>query len=300
MSIWSAIARFWKVLWHGNGHDLGELARRLGVTPGEIRNVSLKYRWHSIPKRAGGRRTLHTPNPQLKEVQRKLLRRVFGRLKVHPAAKGFRRGESIVTHARRHVGQAVVVRMDIRNFFYSTREPRLLNWFRKIGWDRTAARRLLKLTTHPRHQVRRLPQGAPTSPILSNLVNYRMDCRLAGLADRSSAIYSRYADDLIFSFAEDNPRFIRGVIRRVRRILYQCGYQMHGRPKLKWMRRHQPQTITGLVVNEKVQLPRRTRRWLRAVEHRLKTGRPATLSQKEFEGWKAWQQMIQQQSQEPN
>jgi hypothetical protein len=141
-----------------------------------------------------------------------------------------------------------------------------------------------------------LPQGAPTSPILSNLVNYGMDARLAGLAKRSGAIYSRYADDIIFSFEKDDRRFIRGVVRRVRRILFANGYIMHGRPKLKWMRRHQPQTVTGLVVNEKVQLPRRIRRWLRAVEHHMKTGRPATLTSQELAGWKAYQQMIERQS----
>lgn len=297
---WDSIARFFKVLLQGRGHDVPELARRLGLDPAELRRLPIRYWWHSVPKRGGGRRLLHSPNPELKQVQRRLLRRVFSRLKVHPAAKGFRRGESTVTHARLHVGQAVIVRMDIRSFFPSTRAPRLAKWFSKIGWNRRATWLLLRLTTHWRGQSAGLPQGAPTSPILSNLVNYRMDARLAGLAERSGALYSRYADDLIFSFARDDRQFIRGVIRRVRRILFQNGYLMHSRPKLKWMRRHQAQLITGLVVNEKVQLPRKVRRWLRAVEHHLKTGRQATLTPAELAGWQALQQMIRQQSDTSN
>lgn len=291
MSIWSTIRRYWKVLYEGRGHDVTELARRLGVSSVQLQEVPVRYWWHRIAKRSGGTRLLHSPNPELKKLQRLLLRRVFAKLKAHPAAKGFRRGESVVTHARLHVGQKVIVRMDIRDFFKWTKWDRIRSYFRKIGWNRRATSLLLRLTTY-----KGLPQGAPTSPILSNLVNYRMDARLAGLATRSNAIYSRYADDLIFSFDRDDRRFIRGVVRRVRRILAANGYRMHGRPKLKWMRPHQPQTITGLVVNKKVQLPRSVRRKLRSVEHHLKVGRPATLTPSELSGWRAYEQMIDQQA----
>ena len=156
-----------------------------------------------------------------------------------------------------------------------------------IGWDRDAAGLIVVLCTRKNS----LPQGAPTSPILSNLVNYRMDSRLAGLALRSNATYSRYADDLIYSFNVDNRRFIRGVVRRVARILYDFGYQMN-KSKLQVMRRHNRQLITGLVVNEKVQLPRKTRRWLRAVEHQMKNGKVATLTSEQMAGWKAYQRSI--------
>lgn len=290
MSWWATIRNCWKWLCHGKGHDVNELSRRLGIEPALLRLARTDYWWHSVPKRHGGTRVLHSPNPELKQIQRRLLRRLFARLKVHPAAKGFRRGESTVTHARLHVNRAVVIRIDIRNFFPATKWQRLYDYLRKIGWDRTATWLILRLTTHRR----RLPQGAPTSPILSNLVNYHMDVRLTALAKKSNAIYSRYADDIIFSFEQDDRRFIRGVIRRIRTILYHNGYRMNA-PKQKWMRRHQPQTITGLVVNTQVQLPRRTRKWLRAVEHHLKTGRPATLTPAQLAGWKAWQHAVHMQ-----
>jgi retron-type reverse transcriptase len=298
------------VLVSGRGRDSAELARRLGrpslrldrhsahiaKAGSDDEPISLKYRWHRIPKRSGGTRLLHSPNPALKKVQRQLLRRVFGKLKVHPAAHGFQRGRSIVTHARSHVGQAVVVRVDIEDFFPRTQGDRIFRYFRRIGWNRGASSLLLRLCTKRLGASVGLPQGAPTSPILSNLVNYGMDARLAGLARRSNARYSRYADDIIFSFSSDDRRFIRGVIRRVRRILNDSGYRMHGRAKLRVLRRHQRQIVTGLVVNEKVQLPRRTRRWLRAVEHHLKTGRRASLSRSQLAGWRALEKMIETQS----
>jgi RNA-directed DNA polymerase len=291
--------------WLNNGKlKLKDLYQRLGVEKLEIihsprgvnpRNtdslephlIPLGYQWHKVPKRSGEMRLLHSPNPRLKAVQKKLLRRVFARLKVHPAAMGFRRGISTMAHAALHVNKAVVIRIDIRNFFPSIRMTKIMLYLQRIGWDVRSSTTIATLCC----RKGRLPQGAPTSPILSNLVNYRMDARLAGLARRSKATYSRYADDLIFSFDEDNRRFIRGVIRRVSKILYESGYQMN-RPKLRVMRRHNRQTVTGLVVNQKVQLPRKTRRWLRAVEHHLKHGQEASLTREQLAGWKAYQLAI--------
>lgn len=249
--------------------------------------IPLGYWWHRVPKTSGEFRLLRTPNPRLMKIQRLLLRKLFAKLRVHPAAKGFRRKESVVSHASLHVGKAVVLRIDVEDFFTRTHAHSVYEYFRQLGWSHPAAYLLRKLCTI-KHG---LPQGAPTSPILSNLVNYRMDARLAGLAKRSNSNYSRYADDIIFSFTEDNRRFIRGVIRRVARILSETGYRMN-RSKLRVMRQHNRQIVTGLVVNEKVQLPRKTRRWLRAVEHRLKNGQKATLTREQLAGWKAYQQSI--------
>jgi retron-type reverse transcriptase len=291
----------------GAGQGTAELAKRIGLPkidvtfdrrstkdPNDLARVPLHYRWARIPKRGGGTRLLHSPNPTLKQVQRRLLRRVFGRLKVYPAAHGFCRGRSIVTHARQHVGQAVIVRLDLCDFFPSTRGDRLLAYFRRIGWNRGAALMLYRLCTKRIQGRVGLPQGAPTSPILSNLVNYRLDARLSGLANRSGARYSRYADDIVFSFSRDERRFIRGVIRRARRILYENGYRIH-QAKFRVLRRHQRQAVTGLVVNEKAQLPRKTRRWLRAVEHHLRTGRSATLTRSQLAGWQAFSAMVEHQ-----
>jgi retron-type reverse transcriptase len=271
--------------------DLAELVRRLDVDVETLRSFQPTYHEFDIPKRAGGTRRIASPSDELKELQRRILRRLLGRLRAHPAATGFERGHSIVTNAKHHAGRAVVVRMDLEDFFDTTASGRVRDYFRHIGWDREAADVLVRLTTWKGG----LPQGAPTSPRLSNLVNYRLDARLAAWADRRGARYSRYADDLTFSFERDDPAGIRSFISCVRAIVRDEGYRVHRRKKFYVRRRHQHQRVTGLVVNEKVQLPRKTRRWLRAVEHHLATGRPVTLSETQLAGWRALGDMIARQ-----
>jgi RNA-directed DNA polymerase len=266
----------------------GELARRLDLDIEQIAAVRPRYQRFTIRKRGGGLRTIDAPSEELKRLQRRILRRVLALLVVHPAVHGFERGRSIVTNARLHVGRSVVVRLDIRDFFNSTGAKRVEKFFRRIGWDRPAARLLTGLCTHEGG----LPQGAPTSPRLANLVNYKLDTRLDHLAAKAGAMYSRYADDLTFSFDRDEAGRVRALIRTVQRIVENEGYRLHKRRKLHVRRPHQRQIVTGVVVNERPNLPRETRRWLRAVEHRLATRGEADLTPEQLAGWRAYRQMI--------
>jgi retron-type reverse transcriptase len=209
-------------------------------------------------------------------------------MKAHPHATGFEKGHSIVTNAKPHVGAAVLLRMDIRNFFGCTSAKRVRKFFSGLGWNQQVAKLLTKLCTHKNG----LPQGAPTSPRLSNLLNYVLDARLAGLAPRYEAAYSRYADDITFSLETDDHDAVRSLIRTVKLILKDYRYEIHHKKKLFIRRRHQQQKVTGLVVNQNVALPRRTRRWLRAVRHHHQSGRSATLSTQQLAGWNALQHMV--------
>lgn len=273
------------------GRSVENLAARIGVPADELRSLDVGYREFEIPKRSGGKRRILAPEPDLKRVQRRILQRALKRFPCHPAVEGFEEGHSIVTHARRHVGRAVVVHMDIRDFFGSTRAKRVRKFFRKTGWCREAARLLEKLCTYKG----RLPQGAPTSPKLSNLVNYMLDARLTGLARRFGGVYSRYADDLTFSFDADDAKMICDVVQLAGHIASEEGYGVHRRKKLHVWRRHNRQVVTGLVVNERVNLPRKRRRWLRAVEHRLAAGGQATISAEQLAGWRAFEKMVAEQ-----
>jgi RNA-directed DNA polymerase len=288
------IGRFWQWFRARRGWGLGidELARRLEMSADELRAFSPRYRTAFIKKRSGGERRLRVPDKHTKELQRRLLNRVLRRLRAHPAAFGFERGRSIVHNALPHTGQSVVVRLDIVDFFPSTEATRLESYFRRIGWNKAAAELLVRITTDEDG----LPQGAPTSPRLSNLVNYLLDVQMLRLAERWKGRYTRYADDCTFSFPKDYPRHVRGAIQSARRILKAHGYQMHRRRKLHIRRRHQRQVVTGLVVNAQVNLPRYRRRLLRAVRHHLGTSRPATMSAAELEGWESLQAMIRLQS----
>ena len=178
-----------------------------------------------------------------------------------------------------------------------------------------------------------LPQGAPTSPRLSNLVNYRLDARIAGMVAALGGRYTRYADDLTISFPpewsdddwiiragpampfllEGHPSKIRYIRSFIRRVAAEEGYRVHGKKKMTVRRRHHQQLVTGLVVNEKVNLPRKTRRRLRAIAHRAEQARRPTLDENyqpftsprhatptltpyQLEGWQALQTMIAKQS----
>lgn len=269
--------------------DVDELARRLGLEAGELRSARPSYTRFTIPKRGGGVRQIVAPDPATKALQRRILHRLLARLPVHPACHGFERGRSIVSNAAPHAGQGVVIRLDIRDFFRSTSARRVRRFFRVLGWNREAAAVLSRLTTLDGG----LPQGAPTSPRLANLVNIQLDARLDGLASTFQATYTRYADDLTFSFGDGGHDLERPVIQATRRFLRQTGYELHLGRKLRVRRRHQRQLVTGLVVNERVALPRARRRWLRAVEHHIRTGRPATLTQAQLVGWHAFELMVE-------
>ena len=265
-----------------------ELARRLGATREQLEGFQPVYQEFDIPKQSGGKRRISAPSPELKALQRKILKRLLARVKCHEAVHGFERGRSILTNAGPHVGSALVIHVDIQDFFPSTSARRIAGLYQRLGWDSEATKVLVKLTTHRGG----LPQGAPTSPRLANLVNLRIDARLSGLARRFGGSYTRYADDLTFSSAAEKMPIL-GVVGR---ILAEDGYKVHKRRKMHVRRAHQRQMVTGLVVNEKAQLPRETRRWLRAVEHRLKTKGQATLKPEQLAGWRSFQGMLAQRS----
>ena len=269
------------------------LATRLGLTIGELQAARPGYHTFTIPKRSGGIRTITAPDPGTKATQRRILRRLLARLPAHDTAHGFERGRSIVTNASAHPSPAVLVKLDIEDFFGATRTARIRRYWRVLGWDRECARILTRLTTWEGG----LPQGAPTSPRLANLVNVRLDARLAGLAAVHGATYTRYADDLTFSFAADRGEAVRDLIHAVQRVCRNEGrYRLHFRRKVEIRRRYERQAITGLIVNDgRPRLSRERRRWLRAVEYRRYSGRTPTIDDESLRGWHALESMIDQQ-----
>jgi len=274
------------------GRTLTELAQRLKLDENQLAAIPITYQEFQIPKRRKGLRKILAPVAQLKAIQRQILRRILGPFKPHACATGFCRGHSIVSNALPHVGKAAVVRMDLKDFFPSTPAKRVQQFFQNIGWNKDAAALLTKLCTHKGV----LPQGAPTSPKLSNLLNQKLDVRLSRLAEALNASYTRYADDITYSLQNDTPGAIRHLVHFTALVVREEGYQIHSREKLYVRRRKDRQVVTGLVVNERVNLPRETRRWLRAVEHHVQTGRQISISNEQLAGWRSLQSMIQWQS----
>ena len=284
--------------------DLNKFLGLLGVKLRDLHAVPRHYRRQRIPKEDGLWRELNIPNPGLKVVQRTLLRRVlYPYFPCHPRAMGFRRGMSVVDHANVHVGNAVLLGFDIQDFFDTTSSSRIARYLlMQRQWSLETANWILRLCTIGGG----LPQGAPTSPFLSNVVNSEMDARLNGLALAYDGNYSRYADDMAFSFPTYDRACISQIMAMVPRILGSYGYRPQGN-KTRVVRSHRQQRVAGLVVNEKVSLPRQLRRRLRAAQHRLSLGRqpvsvtsknsddmrPDPINETQVRGWLAYAEMVE-------
>ena len=237
---------------------LGYSEKKLDRLCGEAEDLYLVY-----PLQMGSkRRWIEAPRKQLKSVQRLLLDRLLYRLRPTRFAQGFVPGRSIVTHARQHCGQQIVITMDLRDFFPSVAASRVADAIEPLGLSEADASRIVALTT----RRQRLPQGAPTSPHLANLACRGLDARLGGLASALGWAYSRYADDFTFSGPADPGHLVAAIEAIVR----DEGFRV-ARHKTRVMGQHQRQMVTGLVVNDHVAVPREKRRLVRAMLHRAKT-----------------------------
>ncbi len=179
--------------------EFRHLASLLGRTPTYLASIvnapEAHYRTFRIPKRRGGTRTISAPYSALLECQQWIHKLILSSDRVHPYVHGFRRKRSILTNARPHLGQRCLLKMDLRDFFPSISLQRVIGVFRRLGYVPNVAFYLARICCLDDA----LPQGAATSPALSNLVAGRMDARLAGLTKRFGLHYTRYADDLTFS-----------------------------------------------------------------------------------------------------
>lgn len=283
--------------------SVDKLAKALGMTISRLRwltyhrevDTGTHYRRWQIPKRDGSMRTITAPKGHLKAAQRWALRNVWDKLPVHGAAHGFLTARSIVTNARIHAGADVIVKIDIQEFFPTITFRRVKGLLRKAGLSEQVATLLALLSTEPPRDVvvhrgktvhvasgpRALPQGAPTSPAITNALCRRMDRRLSGLARLLGLKYTRYADDLTFSWKKAAPgsRAPIGVLLRgATTILRAEGFRVH-KKKTSVMRAGVRQAVTGLVVNHAPGAPparvqRDVVRKLRAAIKNRELGRP--------------------------
>lgn len=207
---------------------------------------TLRYRHFKKPKSDGTLRQLAEPDPTLKAIQRTISQRFLSRGQIHSAAVGYRRKMSIADHVWPHAGAKIIITADIQDFFPSTTYHRIGEWWATQFESPQAIKLATLLTTY--HGS--LPQGAPTSPQLSNIVNYDLDRRLHQRTERSSGTYTRYADDMIFSWqGHDRPPadFYHGVSKTLREF----GYTLH--PQKGWQEytaKDEPE-ITGVVLRKR-------------------------------------------------
>lgn len=266
-----------------------KLIKRLRFGAERFWETKVEYTTAEIPKRSGGIRVLSIPSPELKKTQ-KMLARAFERElggKVHKVANAYVKGRNTVTNAVPHLGSAVLIKLDIKDFFPSVTRDML----RQLLWcfacrEPEALERIIDLCMTDKG----LPQGAPTSPILSNLVLRKIDIAAYQFANLMGAKYTRYADDLTFSLAVDDPIKARKIVSGVRSILAEQGFELNEKAnKLNILRGHQAQQVCGITLNSgKPTISKKQRRLVRAARHALENGRQASMSLASVEGWEGY------------
>lgn len=281
--------------------DVDAFAKAVDLTVSKLRwlayhrdvDSGTHYQRWTVPKRDGSPRLISAPKPDLKAVQRWIAREVTEHLPVHGAAHGFLVGRSIATNARVHAGARVLVKLDIKDFYPTVTWRRVKGLLRRAGLgEQLATLMALLCTESPRQEVqthgktyyvatgpRSLPQGAPTSPSITNALCLRLDARLSGLAAKLGARYTRYADDLAFSWHGEATAEIGSLMKAVNAIVRAEGFTVHAK-KTRVMRSGARQQLTGLVVNTApegrptARVPRTTVRNLRAAIKNRELGKP--------------------------
>lgn len=296
-------ANEWRIERDCGIESTADLARVLEISHEELDNALRlsrsphAYRVLVLRKQSGGLRLVEQPQDALRVLQRRILRSVLGNTDLHPAAHGFVRGRSALTHAAQHRGRRLVLRLDIADFFTSIAAGRVHSAYLRLGVPPRVATVLTALSTSlqragalrgalRRHDplaaqtgieecvrdwqqtlcVPHLPQGAPTSPTLANWIAYRLDQRLSGLAAAWGMRYSRYADDLTFSTDAADCNAAR-FIDQARSIVASEGWVLNERKTLV-MPQSGRQRVTGIVVNETLNLCRKDYDALKAAVHR--------------------------------
>ena len=298
------------------------------------------YARFTVPKRSGGERLLSAPMAELAAAQEWVLVNVLEKVPPHAAAHGFVRGRSTVSNAAPHVHKKIVVNTDLKDFFPTITFPRVAGLFRELGYSPAVATIFALLCTDaPRKPVtyagkpffvaagpRALPQGACTSPAISNLVARRLDARLSGIAAKMGWTYTRYADDITLSTgspagatpaspssgaagegratpaspqpdgggsaagpdgARDPAAQVGYMLARVRHIAGDEGFAVN-HAKTRVLRPSTRQLVTGVVVNDRPGVDRNTVRRLRAILHRAKSEGLEAQNREKIPHFRAW------------
>jgi hypothetical protein len=269
-------------------NDLQDLSNGIGISREKLQWLCYHrqaatidhYTRFQIPKRKGGMRTIASPKPQMRLAQGWILTNILEKIAIHNSAVAFREGKSIVDNAQLHTGNELLIRIDLKDFFPSIRFHRVKGLFSSFGYNYGMATVLALLCTdaarigaklHDKNYFvalgdRYLPQGACTSPMLTNIICRNLDNRLSKLAESLGWRYSRYADDLVFSH-EDAQADLKKMLGLTKKIIKEETFEVN-EEKTLIMRPHQRQTVTGIVINDgHVRLSRRDARNFRAFLH---------------------------------
>lgn len=239
--------------------ELSSLEQDLGISAKPLyavsNNLSKHYRKTKLPKKGGGFRNLSVPDEVLKSIQKRIAEVLLIHMPVSRYAKAYRFGSSTLRNAKHHIGKQVVLKLDILHFFDSIRYSTVKD---KVFPENIYAEPLRILLTMLCYYKDALPQGAPSSPAITNIILYEFDEQIGQWCWERGIAYTRYCDDMTFSGDFDPAE----VIRFIRLELKKMGFLLNEQ-KTKIQRPGKQQTVTGIVVNERLSIPTDYRRKLR-------------------------------------
>lgn len=237
-----------------------------------IRSRQNSYRLFHIPKKSGGVRKITAPDGQLKDIMSALAFILTELYTPTPAAMAFVPRRSIVDNALKHLGNNYVLNLDLCDFFTSITSHMVERGLCQLGLSPIVAQCLSSICTYPsivdKKVLNVVPQGAPTSPVISNICAMPLDKRLSGLAKRFHLSYTRYADDITFSSNHNVYGQDGEFMHELYRIISECHFTVNTK-KTRLYKRGQRQEVTGLTVCEKPNVSRKYIKKLRAIIHHI-------------------------------
>lgn len=257
-----------------------QLASFFGLTYSDLSKIiyktddAYKYHQYEIPKKGGGYRKIASPAKKLKIIQTKLKDVLYEIYTTKPSAHGFAKGRSIITNAEKHLDKKYIFNLDLADFFGSIHFGRIRNLFKSnpFNFNNSVSTILAQICCF--NNV--LPQGAPTSPILSNMIAWKMDSQLQHLAKITNGTYTRYADDITFSYTCNKRRLPEEVIiirdgvvspgSALTRIINENGFQINYH-KVRLCSTLSRMEVTGLTINEFLNVRRQYIRQISSILH---------------------------------
>ncbi|MBD2292485.1 RNA-directed DNA polymerase [Anabaena sphaerica FACHB-251] len=269
-----------------NSHE--EIAQAMGISVKGLRFLSFSrkndhYIRFQIPKKPSGYRQISAPKKLLKKAQNWILDNILEKLELHDAAHGFRLKHSIVTNAQIHVGKEVIINIDLKDFFPSISYKRVKGLFKSFGYSETASTIFALICTEAKIKEveingeinsllswtdRYLPQGAPSSPAITNILCRRLDRKLTFMAKQYGFDYTRYADDLTFSASGESLVNVNNILKLTNLIVKKEDFEINEN-KTRVVRNYRRQEVTGVIVNEKLNIPRDKLKTFRAVLYKI-------------------------------
>lgn len=232
-----------------------EDSKKINILYAISNRIERNYKVYKIKKRNGNYRTIYSPNPLLKSIQKNILKNILNEKSISKYAKAYHKNICLKDNASPHLNKKTILKLDIIDFFENIEYPTIYkHCFNTNYFPKSIGHLLTYLCTYES----RLPQGAPTSSYISNLVMKDFDEELGTWCKSNNIDYTRYSDDMTFS-GDFNPT---EVIQKVRKMLYKLNLKINNK-KIHIINNSQQQNITGIIVNTKLQVSSKYRNQIR-------------------------------------